>query len=139
MMGEAARRRRLMRVSEQMHEQGQGVWEINIVPAVDVVNFLDTHDDRWAFVIVDALRLFEHKRPPFLCLLCDTEIRKPVEAFALSIVTPKHNDPEHAIVSPICRPCYVKPEPQARIVAYLKANWLTDLRIIAINKEGGTA
>jgi hypothetical protein len=142
---------RLQRGLEDLHSEGQGVWQLAILSPDAAPAFLTAAlaGDPSAATTLRAAQGFiqqilRHRsasRAP-LCLLCDNALWRKAPPAAIGVITAYRDDPHTAIGHGICADCTrmrSSEQLQHDVLAKLRTDMITDLRVIQPPSEPGRA
>jgi hypothetical protein len=156
MTGEAKRKRSIQALQdrlEDIHAEGQGVWQISIygLDAVVEVMAAALAGSKTATGIALALEHLSQgvirsgrTAEPVMCLLCDSAFKQERMPAAWILVHARRDDPTHAAGHGVCSNCLHRyPDMNALGIAitdYYRANAISDLRLLPpISEPGGIA
>lgn len=141
-------REALTRHVEQMHADGQGVWQLTVYNLAGAAEQTAkaVAGDPYARAVVRALdSLIRNTRtanPPMLCLTCDNTLSENFAPMALVLMHAKRDDPHGTVANGICPDCCARHRfdmdriGHAASAAYGKM-LISDLRILPpINHPG---
>jgi hypothetical protein len=121
-MGEA-KRRRMLRAIQHAHHQGQGVWELTVLFAEQLIPMImasasgNTEATRLCRAVADTIgQIGAHASPRNapLCLLCEATLWHDHPPDAVAILHAHHHAPANIIASAICPACCSKPSTELR-------------------------
>jgi hypothetical protein len=121
-MGEA-KRRRMLRAIQHAHHQGQGVWELTVLFADQLIPMImasasgNAEATRRCQAVANTIgQIGAHASPRNapLCLLCETSLWHDHPPGAVVIVHAYHHAPDSIMASAICPACSAKPGTELR-------------------------
>lgn len=147
-MGQAQRRRKadLVRHINKLHDQGQGLWEIDILPqeqlAILFAEFLLGNTAAYPLFNIcgQLLKDLQQVKTPILCLLCDHKFAGQQFPAAIVVTRPRIDEATQAIGNLLCDECLNKPNLINRVVEkYREGFGDPSMRIIPPSSEPGHA
>jgi hypothetical protein len=135
-MGEAKRKRNLAQGIKEIHAEGQGAWQIQVITPEDVLRISIGYlagapaAAKWFPWIYDICEQMDKARPPILCLLCDHEFTPQTPPRAFVAFTAMRDDPRSAIGNGLCPKCAAHPNLTQQIADKYRQNMIPDLRVI---------
>ena len=150
-MGEAKRRRKargnqrqdeILAGANQMHAEGQGVWQVEILFPQHIRAMLrsatTSQSLRKLSILDNAISGLRKMQPPAMCLLCDRAFVRDAPA-AFVLLTATIDGPTQALANGLCDDCASQDHLQGRIAEKYKDMMLDDLRVLPTPAEPGQA
>jgi len=151
-MGEAKRRAKargdrrqdeILTRANQMHVDGQGLWQIEIVFQQDIPAMLlraktsQSVQTRLS-ILASAIGSMRRMQPSAMCLLCDHAFIGDAPA-AFVLLTAAIDGPTQALANGLCVDCASQDDLQRRIAEKYKDMMLDDLRVLPSSAAPGQA
>jgi hypothetical protein len=151
-MGEAKRRAKargdrrqdeILARANQMHVEGQGLWQMEIVFQQDIPVMLlrakTSRSVRTRFsILANAIGQMPRMQPSAMCLLCDHAFIEDAPA-AFVLLTAAIDGPTQGIVNGLCVDCASQDDLQGRIAEKYKDMMVDGLRVLPSPAAPGQA
>jgi hypothetical protein len=139
----ADNQRALERELKEMHAEGQGIFQIELITPLNVGHLMgkalagDAAAGRVMVAFAEFLRRVVSTRPATLCLLCDTAFAPGAPPITGVLMTAHRDEPNTGVWNGLCLGCSKKSGLEELICTYYRENAISDLRRLPAFSEAG--
>lgn len=146
-MAKASWKREMTAALERVHDEGQGVWEIEVVPMAALPEIAteammgNRRAIQLANVFVEVAKRIccppEDEIRPMLCMTCNTAFTATnIPPRSIVVVCGANPSSLQHIVSALCTDCDISVKRQDRIMNAIRRYYCSDARVIDVGEPG---